>query len=168
MHKHDAENETTHRQETAVTEMTQDSARDWSVRYAPVPETTNPEDAGAQTERVAAESADAASIARRVKLPHGFHLTAHAWVRMTARAIPTVAVEMALAYGRKVRVHGARYYVLRRREIDRARRSGLDFRQYEGIQVVASAEQPIIYTVYRNRDFKHTLRAARRPWRTHH
>lgn len=168
MHKHDAESETSQRQETAVPELTLDTARDWSIRYASAPDTANPEDVPAQTEGVATGGADAASIARRVELPRGFHLTAHAWVQMTARAIPAEGVKVALAYGRKVRVRGARHYALGRREIDRAKRSGLDFRQYEGIQVVASAEQPIIYTVYRNRNFKRTLRATRRPRQTHH
>ena len=155
MHKHDAENERTESlgQDPATTEGagTQTECEEQSAaEYVP-------------TERV-----DLAAIARRVRLLCGFRLSAHAWMQMTSRAISAEAVDVALAYGRKVHARGARHYVMGRREIERARRNGLDLRRYEGIHVVAVADEPVVCTVYRNRDFKRTLRAAGRPRQKYH
>jgi hypothetical protein len=79
-------------------------------------------------------------------------LTEHARIRMTARRIPAVAVEMALLYGREKHVKGATFYAIGRREVERFRDTDVDLSEYEGIQVVC-AQDDVVVTAYRNRDF---------------
>jgi len=79
-------------------------------------------------------------------------LTEHAKIRMTARRIPAVAVEMTLLYGREKHVKGATFYAIGRREVERFKDTGVDLSEYEGIQVVC-AQGDVVVTAYRNRDF---------------
>lgn len=79
-------------------------------------------------------------------------LTEHARIRMTARRIPAVAVEMALLYGREKHMNGATFYAIGRREVERFGDTGVDLSVYEGIQVVC-AQDDVVVTAYRNRDF---------------
>ena len=80
-------------------------------------------------------------------------LTGHARMRMDARRIPTTAVEIALLFGREKHVRGATLYAIGRREVDRFEEEGVDLKGYEGIQVVC-AEDHVVVTAYRNRDFR--------------
>ena len=70
--------------------------------------------------------------ARTIPLP----LTTHARERMSRRRIHESAVAAALEFGREIRARGAEFYVIGRRDIDRARRAGRDLRCLEGLQVV--------------------------------
>ncbi len=72
---------------------------------------------------------------------------------MNARRIPAAAVEMALLFGRESHVRGATLYAIGRREVERLGETGVDLRRYEGIQVVC-AEDDVVVTAYRNRDFR--------------
>ena len=80
-------------------------------------------------------------------------LTEHARIRLTSRRIPTAAVEMALLFGREKYVRGATLYAIGRREVERCGETGVDLKSYEGIQVVC-AEDHVVVTAYRNRDFR--------------
>jgi hypothetical protein len=80
-------------------------------------------------------------------------LTEHARIRMNARRIPAEAVEMALLFGRERHVRGATLYAVGRREVERVGETGVDLKLYEGIQVVC-AENDVVVTAYRNRDFR--------------
>ena len=100
-------------------------------------------------------------IARQVQLHDGYVLTDHAWSRMTARAIPAAAVSHALRSGRAVHRRGAIIFALGRREVERAREQGIDLGRCEGIQVVCATDRRAVMTVYRNRDFRRSLRDRR-------
>jgi len=80
-------------------------------------------------------------------------LTKHARMRLDARRIPVTAVEMALLFGRERRLNGATFFAIGRREVERSTETGVDLRRYEGIQVVC-AEDDVVMTAYRNRDFR--------------
>ncbi len=79
-------------------------------------------------------------------------LTDHARMRMDARRIPTVAVELAFLFGRERHVKGATYFVIGRKEVERHRGAGVELERFEGIQVVCAEDEAVV-TVYRNRDF---------------
>lgn len=119
-------------------------------------------------ELVSTGAADVATIARRVELPYEFKLSAHAWMRMTSRGISAETVAAALTHGRMVYARGARHYVIGKREIAGEKQNGKDLRQHEGIQVVALPDEPLVYTVYRNRNFRQTLRPSGHRRRVHH
>jgi len=76
----------------------------------------------------------------------------HAWERMSARCLSTVAVETALDHGRVVRIRGAEIHAVGRKEVEKLYRDGIDISRFEGVQVVCSPEGTIL-TVYKNRDF---------------
>ena len=101
-------------------------------------------------------------IARGVELIKSYVLTDHAWCRMTARGIPALAVNSALEYGRPVHLRGALVYALGRNEVARAASQGVELRDWEGVQVVCAPDQPVVLTVYRNRDFRRSLRERSR------
>lgn len=101
-------------------------------------------------------------IARQVRLYGGYVLTDHAWSRMTARAIPAEVVDHALSSGRAVHVRGVLIFALGRREVAQAWEQGIDLRRCEGIQVVCATDRRAVMTVYRNRDFRRSLRDRRR------
>lgn len=104
----------------------------------------------------------------RTPAPHGhaegvpdhpdFHLTKHALSRIDGRRIPTHAVQVVLAYGRRAWTRGAQVFALGRREVQRAAHRGLDLLPYEGIQVVCTPDGSVL-TVFRN----HSFRLLRRP-----
>ena len=80
-------------------------------------------------------------------------LTEHARMRLDARRIPTTTVEMTLPFGRERHLKGAPFFAIGRREVERFTRTGVDLRRYEGIHVVC-AEDDVVVTAYRNRDFR--------------
>lgn len=80
-------------------------------------------------------------------------LTRHAWQRMTARGIPSDAVEAALQYGRIVYTRGAAISVIGRKEVEQCHKHGINLSPYEGVQVVCSPDGAVM-TTYRNRDFR--------------
>lgn len=83
-------------------------------------------------------------------------ITQHAQHRMTARGISEYALKTVLAFGRKLYLKGAVYYVLGRKEIEKYGEKEPILQQLEGVQVVTSAEEGIyrVLTVFKNRDFK--------------
>ena len=80
-------------------------------------------------------------------------LTDHGRMRIHARRIPATAVRMALLFGRELRMNGATFYAIGRKEVKRFTKTGVDLKRYEGIQVVC-AEDDVVVTAYRNKDFK--------------
>lgn len=98
--------------------------------------------------------------------PHPDHqLTEHAWQRMGARGVSSDAIRRALDYGRVAHVRGARIYFVGRKEVARARRSGLDLSGISGLHVVCG-DHGRIMTVYRNHDPRGLRpRGRRRPRR---
>jgi len=79
-------------------------------------------------------------------------LTDHARMRINARRIPAKGVTMAMLFGRERRMKGATFYAIGRKEVKRFTKTGVDLTPYEGIQVVC-AEDDVVVTAYRNRDF---------------
>ena len=100
-------------------------------------------------------------IARKVQLHEGYILTDHAWSRMTGRGIHADSVSRALEYGRATHVRGALIFAVGRKEVARGQRQGVDLRECEGIQVVCATDRNVVLTVYRNRDFRRSLRSRR-------
>lgn len=80
-------------------------------------------------------------------------LTSHALARMYARRFSQGAIRAALQHGREVHGRGAVIFAIGRKEVMRARRSGIDLTGCEGIHVVCSREGTIM-TVYRNHDLR--------------
>ena len=80
-------------------------------------------------------------------------LTDHARNRLTSRRISTEAVEMTILFGREKHVRGATLYAIGRREVERFGETGVDLKNYEGVQVVC-VEDHVVVTAYRNRDFR--------------
>lgn len=79
-------------------------------------------------------------------------LTDHARMRINARRIPVAAIEMAFRFGRERHINGATYFVIGRKDVERHRRASVDLVRFEGIHVVC-AEDEVVVTAYRNRDF---------------
>ena len=88
-------------------------------------------------------------------------VTYHAQVRMDSRRISEEAVTAVLTYGRAVYARGAKIFALGRREVQRFAREGIDLSGYSGIQVVCSPDGSLVYTVFRNHNFR-ILRPRRR------
>ena len=79
-------------------------------------------------------------------------LTDHARMRIDARRIPQEGVAMAMLFGRELRMKGATFYAIGRKEVERFTKTGEDLSPYEGIQVVCAGSD-VVVTAYRNRDF---------------
>lgn len=95
-------------------------------------------------------------MSRTAALPaplDGFCLSLHARERMVSRSISAKDMARVLEYGRCVSVRGAEIYVIGRKEVERYRREGVDLAGLDGLQVVAN-DAGLVYTVYRNRDFR--------------
>ena len=80
-------------------------------------------------------------------------ITTHARMRMMARRISETALSAVIDYGRVVYVHGAKIYVIGRKEVTTFLRKGVELADFEGIHVVCSPEG-VVLTTYRNRDFR--------------
>lgn len=81
----------------------------------------------------------------------------HANDMLRHRNIQMDAVEAAMQYGRvHPRPGSALVYAIGRREIDEAKRDGIDISRHNGVQVVVTTKglKPSVITVYRNRDLK--------------
>jgi len=91
-----------------------------------------------------------------------YAVTNHAWSRMTARAITKKNVEAVLKWGKKVYLRGAKVFVLGEKEIKKVLKiSNEKLNTLNGIQVVCSTNEKVILTVYKNRDFKKSLKENR-------
>jgi Domain of unknown function (DUF4258) len=102
---------------------------------------------------VSAEVEEAKAMKEEVIKLADLVLTDHALARMYARRFSETAVQAALQHGREVHGRGAVIFAIGRKEVMRARTSGIDLTGYEGIHVVCSREGSIM-TVYRNRDLR--------------
>ncbi|GGZ97346.1 hypothetical protein DC083_04920 [Ignatzschineria ureiclastica] len=82
-------------------------------------------------------------------------ITQHAYQRMSARGINEYGLKTVLAFGRKIYLKGAVYYVLGRKEIQKYGDQEPILKKLEGIQVVTSVEEEVyrVLTVFKNRDF---------------
>lgn len=78
----------------------------------------------------------------------------HAWIRMDARRIGVVDVELAIDFGRAARRRGALIYIVGDKEVGLAARQGVDLRALAGVHVVCSAFDGTVKTVYRNRELQ--------------
>jgi len=80
-------------------------------------------------------------------------LSSHAGSRMGSRRISCDDVSTVMTYGRTYHVRGAVVYALGKREAEMCRKDGLKPDRVEGLQVVCSADDDTVITVYRNNDF---------------
>jgi len=79
---------------------------------------------------------------------------------MNARRLSRETVAQTLQYGREIHVRGAVIFAIGRKEVEHAKRFGVDLTRGEGVQVICSRDGGVM-TVYRNRDFR-SLRPRRR------
>lgn len=82
-------------------------------------------------------------------------ITSHALTRMKQRGVSEHIVKLVLAFGRKLHIKGAVYYVIGRKEIKKyAEREPL-LKTLEGLQVVTATQEKVftILTVFKNKDF---------------
>lgn len=94
-----------------------------------------------------------------VEMGNGYHLTRHAWERMSGRGVSPDSVRKVIQYGRVTYTRGAVTFVVGANEVKRFLTEGVDLSKLEGIHVVCS-DQAVI-TVYKNRNLR-GLRPARR------
>jgi len=94
----------------------------------------------------------------------GYHLSRHAWRRMSGRGFSSHAIRQVLDYGRVVHVRGATIHVVGRKEVEQHRDEGIALSGVEGVHVVCS-DDGVIITVYRNHDFRGLHPRSRRAWR---
>lgn len=87
-------------------------------------------------------------------------LTKHAYERMATRSISRTAIEAAIEFGRCVEIRDAQIFAIGRKEVEMFRRDGIDLSDFEGTQVVVTANGAVM-SVYRNSDFR-SLRTRRR------
>ena len=100
----------------------------------------------------------------RLHMETGYFLSTHAWCRAHERSIGLDAIRIAIAWGRKNYVRGARVHTIGRKEIKRLRcEYNIDASRFEGVQVVCEPGENVILTVYRHRN----LRALRPRTRRH-
>lgn len=82
-----------------------------------------------------------------------YELSDHARRRMYGCGFSLDAVRLALEYGRSVYTRGARVFAVGWRECRRWAKKGLDLQDVEGMQVIVSADEPTVITMYRNHEF---------------
>jgi hypothetical protein len=93
-------------------------------------------------------------------------LTEHASQRMYGRGLSERAIEAVVEYGRGTYAKGAYILAIGRKEVERHKEKGIDLSEYEGLQVICSAKDSAVITVYRNHDFR-GIRPKRRHPRKH-
>ena len=77
-------------------------------------------------------------------------ITEHARLRMSQRGIGKDDVEEVLRLGRCQHAHGARFYFVGRKEVQRYARQGLNIRHLENLQVLLAPHSDDVITVYRS------------------
>ena len=93
------------------------------------------------------------------------HFTAHATTRKNQRNISRRGIDWALDFGRVVHTRGACYFILGRNEVQNIfKLTGKDASKYNGLQVVCTADESSVITVFRNPKLTclHTGRPRRR------
>lgn len=80
------------------------------------------------------------------------NLSNHACSRMGSRRISSDDVATVMTYGRTYHVRGAVVYALGKREAQWCRKDGVKPDRIEGLQVICSADDNTVITVYRNND----------------
>ena len=79
------------------------------------------------------------------------YFTDHAKMRKNQRNISRRAIDWALEFGRVVHTRGACYFVLGRHEIKKILKlTGNDASKYNGLQVVCTADESSVITIFRN------------------
>ena len=96
-----------------------------------------------------------------------FDVTEHARQRMGQRGVSEEAVELALHYGRKIHSRGAVFHVIGRKEIARLGDEHPEINDLDGVQVLTSADDDSVITVYKNHDFR-SIRPTKRRQRHYH
>ena len=92
----------------------------------------------------------AAALEVMPSLPASYYLTDHARWRMSIRKISEQALVAAFCFGRVAVIHGAEVFAIGRKQVQQARRQGIDLSPYEGVKVVCSVTGGVL-TAYRNR-----------------
>ena len=102
-----------------------------------------------------------AAVHSIVELHDSYHLSRHAWARMSERSLSPDMIRRVLDYGRISHVRNATIYAVGRKEIKCFDRENVDLTDVEGVHVVCN-ESGAVMTVYRNRDFRGLRPRSRR------
>lgn len=84
---------------------------------------------------------------------NGFILSTHALKRMSSRGFTHDRIRLVIDFGRQIHTRGAEIFALGKKEVLRACKSGFDLSKWEGSQIVCSTQEPIILTMYNNKNF---------------
>ena len=101
-----------------------------------------------------------ATVHKSLDIQSDYHVSHHAWQRMSERSLSSDIIHCVINYGRVAYVRGATISAVGRKEIKRFEQDGIDLSGAAGVQVVCS-DGGVIMTVYRNHDFR-GLRPRRR------
>lgn len=95
-------------------------------------------------------------MAKRTIRDKKFILTDHAQRRFSARRINDEMFEMAILYGRKFYANSAEVYFVGKKEVERARKSGVDIRKIEGLNIIVQnvGNEKIVVTAFKNHSLK--------------
>lgn len=77
--------------------------------------------------------------------------THHAEIRKDQRAISTSKIEMVIHYGTHFYKNGAKVYFVGKKEVEAAKRKGIDLREVENIHVITNPKTGEIITVFKNK-----------------
>ncbi len=83
-------------------------------------------------------------------------ITNHAETRLNSRRIDDNIVTLALIYGRHFYANGALIYFIGKRDIEKAKKKGVDIRELEGLNLIFNEDNGsmILLTVFKNKSLK--------------
>lgn len=89
-----------------------------------------------------------------------FQFSNHATRRMSQRAISEDAISATIEFGGEMHRAGVTYYILRRKDAEKAKRKNRDIHKYTGTIVLVSGGE--IVTAFRNKDISWIRRLSKR------
>lgn len=91
-----------------------------------------------------------------------FIFTDHAKNRLSARRIDEEMFNIAILYGRRFYANSAEVYFVGKKEVEKARKAGIDIRKAEGLNIIVQdyGDEKIVITAFRN----HSLKQYKEHW----
>lgn len=85
-----------------------------------------------------------------------FIFTEHSLKRLSARRINDELFNMVILYGRKFYANSAEVYFVGKKEVEKARKEGVDIRKAEGLNVIVQTygDEKIVITAFKNHSLK--------------
>jgi len=85
-----------------------------------------------------------------------FIFTEHSLKRLSGRRITDELFDIAIIYGRRFYANSAEVYFVGKKEVEKARRQGIDIRNAEGINVIVqpNGDEKFVITAFKNHSLK--------------